>query len=236
MEKLAIALPELYEGVLIERPNRFLALVQLEKGERVKAFVADPGRLTELLFPGANVFAAYMPKKGRSTDYDLSLVDNGRQLVSIDSRVPNKLTAQALEKGTFKQFNMYTEIKKEAALGNSRLDFKLTAENLPHCFVEVKSCTLVKNRKAFFPDAPTSRGVRHLKDLSFLKQQGFRASIIFIIQHPEAKVFGPNIETDPVFSQELVRAESLGVEVYAYKCSITLERIILTEALPVDLY
>lgn len=236
MKKLTITLPGLYGGILIERPNRFLAIVQMDSGKRVKAFVADPGRLKELLFPGSKVFLAYASKEGRRTDYDLSLVENGNQLVSIDSRVLNKLAAKGLEENIFKQFNMYTDIKKEPNVGNSRLDFKLTAEDLPDCFIEVKSCTLVKDGKAFFPDAPTSRGARHLKDLSTAKIRGCRASIIFIIQHRGAEIFTPNSETDPFFSQELSRAKSFGVEIYAYKCSVTFQNISLTKELPVELY
>jgi len=199
----------------------------LEKGKRVRAFVADPGRLQELLYPGARVFLAHADGRGRRTDYDLRLVESDGNLVSVDSRVPNKIVAKALKAGALEPLSDYREIKSEPRTGAGRLDFMLTGKGLPPCYLEVKSCTLVRDRLALFPDAPTARGTRHLKELTTLKKEGYRSAVLFVIQHPGASSFTPNKATDPEFSRALHKASRAGVEVYAYKCLVTLEAITL---------
>lgn len=233
VDKPFLRLPRLLKGELIERPNRFLGIVQLESGEKIRSFVADPGRLTELLYPGVEVYVTHISKEGRKTEYDLCLVRNKHNLISVDSRVPNKLMKVALTTKKLQPFEEYESIHTEPAIKKGRLDFLLTGENLSPCYLEVKSCTLVINKTAMFPDAPTIRGSRHLGELIELKKEGFRSCIVFIIQHPDAKFFVPNDKTDPLFAKEFYRALNSGVEVYPYNCKITSEGISINELIPI---
>jgi len=233
MNEALLELPKLHKGRLLARPNRFLGIVELEDGQKIQSFVADPGRLTELLFPGAEVYVAHTAKEGRKTQYDMALVKSGQHLVSIDSRIPNKLVKKALSAKLLSPFKDYEHIRSEPTVKAGRLDFLLTGEDLTSCYLEVKSCTLVIDNIAMFPDAPTVRGARHLGELIELKKEGFRSCVVFIIQHPDAKRFAPNEKTDPLFAKEFYRALENGVEIYLYKCDITTKAIKISESIPI---
>ncbi|MDN5346658.1 MAG: sugar fermentation stimulation protein [Clostridia bacterium] len=233
--KAGIKFPRLRQARLQKRLNRFLAKVELD-GEIETAFIPNPGRLTELLYPGAGVYLrAVSPKNKRNTTYDLSLASCGNVLVSIDSRVPNLLVAEALVANCLPWFKDYKIVRSEPRLGRSRLDFHLTAAGLAECFVEVKSCTLVREGMASFPDAPTLRGSRHVEELLHLVSAGYRAAILFVVQREDAVSFTPNDSLDPLFGKSLRKAADGGVEVYAVKCRVNLEGINLSDWVPVIL-
>jgi len=206
---------ELLRGRFIERLNRFAASVEIE-GEVKKAYLPNPGRLKELLIPGAELILRKATGK-RKTCCDLIGVKFKDIWVSIDSRVPNPLFREALEKGKLEEFMGYRKIIPEFSINKSRIDFLL--ENTVPCLVEVKSCTLVEEGIARFPDAPTERGTRHLLELISSLEKGYRCAIVFVIQRSDAKAFSPNEETDMEFSETLRLAFEKGVEVYAYNCS-----------------
>lgn len=207
---------KMIKGLFLERPNRFLALVSL--GNRVfPSFLPNPGRMYELLFPGVEVLLKEVNKGHRKTRYDLIGVMHDGELVSVDTRVPNKLIFKVLKNKSLKEFMKYDVVKPEWKYGNSRLDF-LLSNDFEQCLLEVKSCTLVKDNVALFPDAPTLRGTRHLLELIEANKQGFRACVFFVIQRINAKVFSPNDETDPDFGETFREALKKGVEAYAY-CS-----------------
>lgn len=252
---------------LIARPNRFLAIARSDSDIRgactdeaeneaelgvVRAHIADPGRLEELLFPGAIVYLSkarpgktHMPRK---TEYDLVLVEHNGILVSVDSRVPNELIYSALKSGFFEELREYRRITRESMYGSSRFDFRLSTGNAdesnavpaakaPDCFVEVKSVTLIQANAALFPDAPTARGARHMRELATAVSQGFRAIVIFVIQREDAEYFEPNAIMDPEFTEALRTAARAGVEVTAVKCNIAKSgAIMLNKAVPVILY
>jgi len=144
------------EGIFLGRPNRFLALVELD-GARAEAHVPDPGRLAELLLPGARVRLRPARTRGRRTAWDMIGVECPQGWVNIDSRLPNLLFAEAVREGRLKGFDPACSIIPEYPFGHSRLDFRLDCGDEP-CLVEVKGCTLVEDGVALFPDAPTSRG------------------------------------------------------------------------------
>ncbi len=202
------------EAVFLERPNRFLAAVELD-GERAEAHVPDPGRLSELLLPGARVRLRASPRPGRRTAWDLIGVECPEGWVNIDSRLPNLLFAEALREGRLKEFAGLTRIVPERRYGGSVLDFLLEGEG-PPCLVEVKGCTLAVNGVALFPDAPTARGARHLEELARAAEDGYRACAVFVVKHPGARTFSANAETDPAFASALRRAAERGVEVIPY--------------------
>ena len=221
----------LVKATFISRPNRF-TVIAARDGQRLAAFLADPGRLTELLQPGAELYLAPVPaRQGRKTALDVILLRRGDTFISLDSRLPNRLFAAAFQAGRLDPFKTYRKLQAEVRAGASRLDFLLMAEEqggkpareeLPPCYVEVKSVTLVAGAGvALFPDAPTSRGTRHLQELMALRSKGYRAAVVFIIQREDAISFAPNEVTDPLFARTLGEAAAAGVEVYAYRCHIT---------------
>jgi sugar fermentation stimulation protein A len=224
------------EGTFLERPNRFLALVEIDSG-RLPCFLPNPGRMEDLLVPGRSVLLRKVlePKPFRKTAYDLIGVRLKDQIVSVDSRLANRLVWEMLNAQTLEGFSKFSEIEPEHIFGNSRLDFLLRSKDGELCLLEVKSCTLVKNGKGLFPDAPTDRGRRHLKALMDARKGGYRASIVFIIQRVDAESFSPNDEVDPKFGRSLRRAVSMGVEVYAYTASFDGFRLSIGRKVPVEL-
>lgn len=202
------------EGRFLERPNRFLAVVELA-GEPVKAHVPDPGRLRELLIPGARVRLRPAPGRGRRTAWDLIGVESPQGWVNIDSRLPNLLFAEAMREKRLEEFASISRLTPEYRYGESVLDFLLEGEG-PPCLVEVKGCTLAVDGVALFPDAPTSRGARHLDELEHAVGEGYRACAVFVVKHPGARSFAANAETDPRFAATMRRAVETGVEILAY--------------------
>ena len=206
-------------GVFLERPNRFLVLVKV--GEKVlPSFLPNPGRMHELLVPGTRVILREVLKENRKTSYDLVGVFYEGQIVSVDSRVPNRLVLEALKNRDIEEFSEYDTVKPEYSYGHSRFDFFLSNDG-EKCLLEVKSCTLVEDGVALFPDAVTLRGRRHVMDLAKALREGYRASVLCVIQRTDASLFAPNDETDPLFGQALREAAAKGVEVYAYAVEIS---------------
>ena len=246
--------PPLVEGRFIRRLNRFAALVDVDRQEHT-AHVPNSGRLGELLVAGYRVLLAPAPPPpsvsasvsasaaagvvARKTAYDLALVDTGGgNLSSIDARLPNKLLAEALAAGRLPQFAAYPVIRPEQTYGESRLDFRLEAEaptDRPDdgCYLETKSATLVVDGVAMFPDAPTARGVKHLRSLMAARAAGHRAAVVFVIQRSDAGAFAPHDAADPLLGAVLREAVASGVAVYAYRCRVDETAIALADALPV---
>ena len=239
--------PPLVEGRFIRRLNRFAALVDVDRQEHM-AHVPNSGRLGELLVAGYRVLlapavsvsaSAAAGGAARKTAYDLALVDTGGgNLSSIDARLPNKLLAEALAAGRLPQFAACPVIRPEQTYGESRLDFLLEAEapaDRPAggCYLETKSATLVVDGVAMFPDAPTARGVKHLRSLMAARAAGYRAAVVFVIQRSDAGAFAPHDAADPLLGAALRDAVAGGVAVYAYRCRVDETAIALADALPV---
>lgn len=214
------------------RLNRFLGLIEVE-GVVHKCFVPNPGRLRGLLEAGAKVYLSKMDSKNRKTRYDLALVELKGILVSIDSRIPNRVIGEAIRSGLLPEFKKHFIKEVEPPFQGSRLDFLLHRDGY-NLFLEVKSCTLVEDGVALFPDAPTSRGEKHMKILEMALNAG-RAAILFLVQRNDAVIFRPNWEVDPRFSGALKEAAERGVEVYAYTSKVSLSSIELDRRLPVEL-
>jgi sugar fermentation stimulation protein A len=222
---------ETIRGEFVERLNRFLALVEVD-GRDTPCFLPNPGRMEELLIPGGPVLLKPAENAGRKTAFDLVAVEFKGRLVSVDSRIPNKVMAEALESGTLPEFRGYTGVIPEYSYHTSRFDFLLRGRGRD-CLMEVKSCTLVKDGVALFPDAPTERGKRHVKGLIRAKEEGFRSCIVFVVQRDDAALFSPNSETDPAFSKALKEAHEKGVEILAYSCLVDSDGIGLDRSIPI---
>lgn len=230
---LAWVFPPLIKGRFLERKNRFAATVEV-KGRQEAVFVPNSGRLRELLTPGVEVCLAVKRAPHRVTGYDLALVRHGGLLVSIDAHLANRVVENALRREELEPFTGLTGIQREYTYGNSRIDFRLHFIQ-GDCLVEVKSVTLVNDGTAMFPDAPTTRGTRHLLELAGAVRGGSRGAVIFLIQRPDARAFMPNDATDPLFGATLRDVAQAGVEVYAYRCEVTTTQISITERVSVIL-
>ncbi len=224
---------QIREAGFLRRENRFACLVELE-GSKERVYLPNSGRLNSLLFPGQTVFLAERLPSSRRTRFDLvTTVFNGKS-VSVDARVPGELVYQALRQRTLPQFGVYSTIRREVAFGQSRLDFLLSSPTSQR-FLEVKSVTLVQEGRALFPDAPTLRGRRHLKSLTWAKKEGYEAAILFVIQREDAESFSPNDAVDAEFGHVLREARLQGVDVYAYRCKVSPREIELAEQVPIHL-
>ena len=215
-----------------ERLNRFLGEVEVD-GRRALCFIPNPGRLKELLRTDAKVYLLERASEHRKTRYDLVLVDLAGTLVSVDSRAPNVVVAEAIEEQRIPEFRGLRIARREPVFEDSRLDFRL-AGGSASMMLEVKSCTLVEDGTALFPDAPTDRGRRHLQSLIRALESG-RAAVLFLIQRADARAFRPNGRTDPRFEEALREAAEAGVEVYAYNSKVTLRGVSIYKRVPVKL-
>lgn len=170
----------------------------------------------------------------RKTAFDLRLVRIDNVLVSCDARLPPSLIAEAQVLGKLPQFSGYPVIETEVTFEESRLDLCFSGPG-GRVYVETKSVTLVCDGTALFPDAPTTRGAKHLRTLMKVVDQGHRAAVIFVVQRPDAQLFTPHKSADPGFAATLEQAAEMGVGVYAYGCRVTLKEITLGACVPVEL-
>ena len=224
--------PPLIEGRFIKRLNRFAALVDVDRREYL-AHVPNSGRMRELLVPGFRVLLVPAPQgTNRKTSFDLALVDTGSALSSADARLPNKLLAEALNQKRMPQFAGYPLARGEQMFGESRLDFVLEGP-AGKCYVETKSVTLVEGGVGLFPDAPTIRGVKHLRSLMAARIAGHEAAVVFVIQRADADAFTPHDVADPLLGTTLREARDAGVAIWAYRCNVTERSIELADAVPV---
>jgi len=203
------------EGRFVARPSRFLGIASVGGG-RVKTFIPNPGRMGELLFPGSRVVLREVGGPRRKTHYEVIGVRLGQADVLIDSRVPNLLLEELLRERRLPIGLRYDRVIREPLLGRSRLDFEL--RNGERAILEAKAVTLVEDGVALFPDAPTARGARHMRELGRLAGRGLRAIAFFAIQRGDAIAFSPNEGRDPLFARALRRAAGAGVEVHAFTC------------------
>ncbi len=203
------------------RINKYLAIVDIISPlsqKNVEVHIHDPGRLGEILFPDNKLLLKYIDKQGRKTKWDViaGLVENN--FILIHSNYHRKIAEAIFENNIIFQKQHITSIKPEAKYGNSRIDFFIVLEHRKNIWLEVKGCTLVKNNIALFPDAPTKRGLKHLKSLMEIRQKGDYAKLLILIFNPSAEVFSPNGETDPEFYKLFYECNKI-IDVYP----ITLE-------------
>lgn len=231
----------------IERPNRFIAHVEVE-GRRETVHVKNTGRCRELLIPGARVYLEKSDNPERSTAYDLVAVEKGERLINMDSQAPNKVMEEWLH--TRELFPGLRTVRPETKYGNSRFDFYIEtakcvqdersigdkAEEEPErIFMEVKGVTLEEEGVVRFPDAPSDRAVKHVEELIGAKRDGYRVFVCFVVQMEGAKYVTPNVVTHEAFARALLRAKEQGVEIVAYDCLVTPESLSIRKSLPVYL-
>jgi sugar fermentation stimulation protein A len=210
---------KLIQGKFIERPNRFLVVFETDKepGTTLKAHLRDPGRLKELLFPGATLLLRKArPNPKRKTLYDVIAVYDQNIWVLINSGFHSDIAAELIESGCVNELDSYNIQRREFTYGNSRIDFLLNNPENKKMLLEVKGCTLVDGGIAKFPDAPTLRGKKHLEELTHAKDEGFEAAVLFLIIREDAIKFTPNTIMDPDFSGAFDEAKKNGVFILTY--------------------
>ena len=215
----------------IDRPNRFIAHVELD-GKTETVHVKNTGRCRELLVPGCTVYLEKGTNPGRKTAYDLIAVEKGSLLINMDAQAPNRVFAEWAAAGGF--LSDVTAVRPEYRYGESRLDFCLETPGGLH-LVEVKGVTLEENGNARFPDAPTERGVRHIRELQRAAESGLDAALFFVIQIKDIRSVTPNDATHPAFGEALREAAAQGVRVLAYDCDVTPDSLSIRKEVPVIL-
>lgn len=223
--------PNITRASFVSRENRFVATVRLH-GEDTRVHVKNTGRCRELLVPGATVYLVDSGRPERKYRYDLVAVEKGDLLVNMDSQAPNAVFAEFLRRGGL--MDGVTHIKPEFQYGASRMDFYFERGEERH-LVEVKGVTLEENGVCRFPDAPTSRGSRHLRELIQAREEGIQGWICFVVQIDHMSRLEPNWRTDPEFSRTLCLAAEAGVHVRAFGCHVTPQGLEIASELPVHL-
>ena len=203
-------------GIFIRRPNRFIAHIEINGKEEI-CHVKNTGRCRELLQPGVRVWCQRAENPNRKTQYDLIAVEKGERLINMDSQAPNAAAREWLLRGGLGEIE---NLKAEQVKGNSRFDFSFRKGG-KECFLEVKGVTLENDGVCAFPDAPTQRGARHLKELAELAREGYGTYVLFVIQMADVKYLHPNDATDPVFAEALRQAHNAGVQILAMDCAVT---------------
>lgn len=219
----------------LERPNRFIAIVDIG-GSMQKAHVKNTGRCRELLIPGTDVFLEEHDNLARKTKYSLIAVNKGGCLINMDSQIPNAVVAEYIASGGIFGIEAAGHIKvlREKTYKDSRFDIyaELGERKI---FIEVKGVTLEEDHIARFPDAPTERGIKHIRGLMDASADGYETYIIFVIQMKGIKHFEPNYRTQPEFGETLKKAKNAGVHLLAFECDVTEDTIEICGEVPVCL-
>ncbi|MBR6553902.1 MAG: DNA/RNA nuclease SfsA [Clostridia bacterium] len=218
-------------GRFLFRPNRFIAYVEID-GKETVCHVKNTGRCKELLVPGATVVLKKSGNPARKTAYDLIAVYKGEKLINMDSQAPNKAFGEwAAESGFFGES---PKVRAERTYGGSRFDFYIETESRK-IFAEIKGVTLEHDGFLRFPDAPTARGAKHVKELAQAVKEGFEGMVFFVSQMEDCHLFAPNDQTDPAFSDALRESARQGVQVYCVNCVVTEDTMKIKDFIPISL-
>ncbi len=228
----------LIKASLVKRYKRFMADAILENGDEITAHCANPGAMLGLKEPESTIWLSESnnPKRKLKYSWELIEVQENDQpvLVGINTAHPNKLVEEAILNGSIPELDKYDSLKREVKYGkNSRIDIFLQAEERADCYVEVKNVHLLREKgKAEFPDSVTERGAKHLRELSDMVAQGHRAVLVFLIQRDDVKKMSIASDIDPNYSKEMESALKEGVEILAYSCQLSTNKIEVKRSVP----
>ncbi len=224
--------PPLVQGTLIQRYQRFLSDVRLRNGHRVTAHCPNSGSMLTCSEPGRPVYLSRSPDPKRRLRYTWELIEMPTSLVGVNTMVPNRLVKAGILTGRIPGLTGYDTVRSEVPYGaRSRVDL-LLEKGAGRCLVEVKNCTLVVGGVASFPDAVTTRGLRHLRELQDRVRSGDRCVMFYLVQRTDSRLFRPADAIDPAYGEELRRAVQNGVEVMVYDVAIDLGGIAIRRELP----
>lgn len=228
----------LIEGVLIKRYKRFLADIQLSNNDIVTAHTPNTGAMLGCSTPGFKTWLKDTENPKRKYPYSWELVQTDSGItVGINTLLANKLVLEGMQRGIISDTHKYTSIRSEVAYKDrsSRIDFQLQSPELPDCFLEVKNVTLVNDNAAYFPDAVSLRGLKHLRVLIDNVKNGNRSIMLYCIQRNDAKTFSPARHIHPEYADSLGEAIDSGVEALAYQCNVSPTNIDITTSVPIAL-
>lgn len=223
------------KAIFLSRPNRFIAHCEVD-GKTETVHVKNTGRCRELLLPHATVYLAVSDNPERKTKYDLIAVEKntekGNILINMDSQAPNTVAYEWLCAGGV--FGEGAKVRREVTFGNSRFDLYVE-QGEAKAFVEVKGVTLEENGVVRFPDAPTERGIKHLRELAEARRAGYEAYVLFVVQMKGVHTFMPNDEMHRAFGDALRDVASSGVNVLAYDCVVTPDTLVIDAPIKIEL-
>lgn len=220
-------------GIFKDRPNRFIANVYID-GVLEKVHVKNTGRCKELLVTGCKLILEDKSHiKSRKTKYSIIGVYKGDRIINMDSQAPNEVVYDALLNNKIADLNNLDTVKREVTFKNSRFDIAFEKNN-ESGFMEIKGVTLEENNFARFPDAPTSRGKKHVLEMIKAVEEGYLGYIFFLIQLKGVDKFYLNWETDPDFSEAIVKAKNSGVNILAYDSVISPDTFEINREIPID--
>ena len=227
--------PNLICGTLIKRYKRFLCDVKLRNNHRVTAHCPNTGSMKGCYQPGCPVYLSRHNHPHRKLKYTLEMTDMETSLVGVNTMVPNKLVKESILEGRVKELSGCSSVRSEVPYGtSSRIDLLLEIGK-QRCFVEIKNCTLVEDRVAYFPDAVSSRGLKHLFELQREVLAGNRCIMFYLIQRSDAQLFKPADHIDKDYGEALRRVFNDGVEIIVYDVNINLSEIVLNKPVPFKL-
>jgi len=231
-----LAWPELIPGILLKRYKRFLADVKLETGEIVTAHCPNTGSMKGCCEPGRTVYLSIHDNPRRKYKYTWELIAMPTSMVGVNTLVPNRLIYKSIVQKLIPELSDYKNIQREVKIGeHSRIDLMLTDGGDERCYIEIKNCTLVNEGIARFPDAVTSRGLKHITELENLAEAGHRCLMFYFIQRMDARVFRPADRIDPEYGHGLRQAVKNGIEVLAYDVQIDMQGVELNKNIPCEL-
>ena len=230
----------LIEGRLVQRYKRFFADVRLLSGEIVVAHCANSGSMLSVKEPGSRVWLSPANNPERKLRYTWEIIEVNGGLVGINTSLPNRIVAEAIQAGVIPELSGYTTLSREKKYGrNSRIDILLEDSKRPACYVEVKNVTLRRGSEshwpAEFPDAVTERGAKHLKEMTDMVKAGSRAVMVYLVQRGDCRRFAVAVDIDPTYAQALEQALAAGVEAVCYGCAVGPDAITIAGPLTLDL-
>lgn len=220
-------------GSFEKKLNRFMAEVYVN-GIKEQVHIKNTGRLTNLLQPGVEVLLEFNDRPNRKTRFSLISVAKGGGWVNIDSLAPNRMAFEALKAGKLSEFGVVNHIQREVTYGDSRFDLYFEKDD-EKGFIEIKGVTLEQDGVAMFPDAPTSRGTKHVLELIRAAQEGYTCAILFIVQMKGCCFLAPHREMDRAFADALRQASLQGVQILAYDALVEEDACIIDAPLPVQI-
>ncbi len=224
----------LVRGILIRRYKRFLADVLLDSGETVTAHCTNSGSMKTCIEEDAPVYLTPVNDPSRKTKFTWEMIYINNNWIGVNTSIPNMLAFQWVKEGVVKRLSGYTFVKREVKFGNSRFDVYAENEN-ERCFIEVKNVTMKAGNFARFPDAVTTRGLKHLNTLAEVKKEGIRAVMLYVIQRMDVEAFGPAWDIDPRYAEALTEAHKQGVEIIPVQVKVTPQGISYWRELPFEL-
>ena len=226
---------KLEQAILVRRYKRFLADIVCPDGKQLTIHCPNSGSMRSCSEPGSQICYSTSDNPKRKYPHTLEMVMSNGVWVGVNTALTNRLVAEAFENGTIKSYSQFDSLKREVKTSqNSRLDMMLRTGS-ERIYIEVKNCSMVEDECARFPDAVTSRGTKHLNELTRLVEEGNRAIIFFLVQRMDATHFEPAAAIDPLYADTLAKAAKSGVEILVYQAEVSPEAIEVVTPLPFTL-